>query len=301
MIVVDFMGVILADIMSNKDFHKTNIVDEDLIRHVTLTGLLSIKKAHSSKFGKIVISCDYKGNWRKNVFPLYKAKRSIDRDKDKEKWENIFKFVRKIIDELKETFPYTVLEVESCESDDIIAVLAKWSQTNDLEESLFDSQPKPFLIVSKDTDFFQLQKYKNVKQYSKTDKKFLVCDNIEEFMFDHIVRGDAGDGIPNITSPDDCFLTGTRQKPITEKKVQTWKEEISKGDIQTTFCDLDAEQIRKNYERNRTLVDFEYIPEVLQNEIINKYTAYECNSRSKLHPYFIKHRLSSLLDSIQEF
>ncbi len=301
MIVVDFMGVVLADIMANKDFHKTNVVDEDLIRHVTLNGLLSIKKAHSKKFGEIVISCDYKGNWRKNVFPLYKAKRSIDRDKDKEKWENIFKFIRKIIDELKETFPYKVLEVESCESDDIIAVLAKWSQTNDLEESLFDVQPKPFLIISKDTDFFQLQKYKNVKQYSKTDKKFLTCENIEEFMFDHIARGDAGDGIPNITSPDDCFVTGTRQKPITEKKIQTWKDELSTGDIQTTFCELDVEQIRKNYERNKTLIDFEYIPEVLQNEIINKYVSYECNSRSNLLNYFVKNKLRTLLDSIQEF
>ena len=36
----------------------------------------------------------------------------------------------------------------------------------------------------------------------------------EEILREHIIRGDKGDGVPNIHSEDDSFVEGKRQRPI---------------------------------------------------------------------------------------
>ncbi|NDI20929.1 MAG: hypothetical protein EBY85_06505, partial [Burkholderiaceae bacterium] len=78
--------------------------------------------------------------------------------------------------ELRAVFPYKVIEIEGAEADDIIASLAMWSCNNDLSITGLIEEPKPFLIISGDHDFIQLQTHKHVKQYSPIQKKFIKAD-----------------------------------------------------------------------------------------------------------------------------
>ena len=76
------------------------------------------------------------------------------------------------------------------------------------------------MIVSGDKDFQQLQRYKKVSQYSPITRKTITLNNIEatEYLANHIISGDKGDGVPNVLSQDDCIVEGIRQRPISKKK-----------------------------------------------------------------------------------
>ena len=99
-------------------------IDEGLIRHIVLNSLRSYTKQFKAKYGNMVICCDSKKYWRREVFPFYKSNRKKDRDKSDFDWNLIFETLNKIRDELKQNLPYRVIEVEGAEADDIIAVLA---------------------------------------------------------------------------------------------------------------------------------------------------------------------------------
>ena len=187
---------------------------------------------------------------------------------------------------MDEYFPYKVIHIDKAEADDIIAVLAK----NLIDEKV--------LILSGDKDFMQLQKFDNVKQYSPVQKKFLRVKNPKEFLFEHIARGDVGDGIPNCLSKDSTFVTGERQTPVTKKRLEEW---MQAGKV--NYKDGEV-----GFDRNRRLIDLDYIPEDLRNEIILQYEAAkplhsgdELVARRGLLNYFVKNRLSKLMPNIQEF
>ena len=67
---------------------------------------------------------------------------------------------------------------------------------------------KPTLIVSGDKDFQQLQRYDNVKRWSPNLNKFIEPEDPQEFLKEHILKGDKSDGIPNILSNDNCLNEG---------------------------------------------------------------------------------------------
>ena len=73
-----------------------------------------------------------------------------------------------------------------------------------------------------------LQKYSNVFQFSPLTKKHIVCEEPDTFLVEHIIKGDASDGIPNILSDDDVFLMqDKRQKPCGDKRISQMKENLS--------------------------------------------------------------------------
>ena len=206
------------------------------------------------------------------------------RENSKYDWNLIFNTINKLKDELKEVFPYKVIEIECCEADDIIATLAKHSQNTG----------EPFLIISGDHDFFQLQKYPNVRQYSFTQNRFVTFNNsVDRVLFEHIIKGDRGDGIPNVLSSDDVIVNGVRQKPIQTKKLNLWFE-----DKNTMPSDI---YFKRNFDRNKKLIDLSEIPEEYEKEIINSYNNYEQNDRSKIMNYFTEHKMSKMADLIEEF
>jgi len=186
--------------------------DEDFLRHMVLNSIRNYRSKFFKEYGEIVICCDGRGYWRKNFFEFYKGKRKEGRDKSALDWDKIFEWINAIKKDLKEYFPYRVIEVAGAEADDIIAFLAtKYSSSESI------------LIVSADKDFQQLQKYPNVEQYSPMAKKFLKCENPTAYLKEHIIRGDAGDGVPNIFSDEDTFMVeGKRQKPVSSKKMESW-------------------------------------------------------------------------------
>jgi hypothetical protein len=187
-----------------------------------------------------------------------------------------------------ENFPYKVLHMEGCEADDIIGALAIRTQEF--------GQGEPVMIISSDKDFIQLQKYNNVKQFSPIQKKAVVDKNPRNYLFNHIMRGDAGDGIPNVLSKDATFITeGLSQTPLRQTRVDDWLDHSDdlKGHM--------PEEIYRNYQRNKTLIDLNEIPETIQESIISKYDGQKLPMRMKVLNYLIKKRCTNLIECVEEF
>jgi hypothetical protein len=139
----------------------------------------------------------------------------------------------------------------------------------------------------------QLQKFVNVDQYSPMGKKFLRTNDPSGFLKEHILKGDRSEGIPNFLSADDTFVVESRQKPVTEKKLNKWLEEEPES-----FCD---EVMLRNYKRNELLIDLSKIPSGIQDKILDAYESAPKKGREKLLNYFIQHRMKLLMGQIQEF
>jgi hypothetical protein len=185
--------------------------------------------------------------------------------------------------ELKENFPYKVIDVEGAEADDIIGTLVPRHAPHE-----------KILILSSDGDFLQLQMYgENVKQYNPSQKKYVKSVDPLLELKEKIIRGDKGDGIPNIFSPSDCFVRDIRQKPITQKVIEKYLTEH--------YGEWDDEGARVGFSRNQTLIDLRLIPGDIKEKIINTYEETAPAKRSKLLNYFIEHKLKNLMDVIEDF
>ena len=144
-------------------------LDVNLLRHMVINSIRSLKNKFEGEYGELVIACDNKNYWRKKIFPYYKANRKKAREESGLDWPMIFDTINLIKEELKAIFPYKVVEVETAEADDIIATLVMRSQKD-----------SPLLILSGDHDFIQLQKYKGVRQFSPVTKKFIAAETTPE-------------------------------------------------------------------------------------------------------------------------
>lgn len=286
MILLDLNQVMIANLMMQ--IRNSNEVEEDMLRHMILNSLRLYRTKFAKDYGDLVICCDDKNYWRKQIFPYYKAHRRADREKSPLDWNNIFTILNKIRDELKETFPWRVLQIETAEADDIIGTLC-----HRFGKILKADGVENILILSSDKDFGQLQKYANVEQFSPVTKKWIRINNPEAFLREHIMKGDRGDGIPNFLSGDNCIVAGQRQKPLMSKKLDTW---ISLDPLD--FCN---DMMLRNYKRNEALVNLDMIPSDIQEQINNQYDNYQIPDRKGLLNYFIKNRLKHLMEHIGEF
>lgn len=299
MIVVDFNQTAISTLMAELAGRTDVEIRKDLIRHMILNAIRSYKVKFGHEYGEIVIACDNRHYWRKDKFPYYKASRKKARQESGLDWKLIFDTLAEIRAELNVFFPYPVIDVDGAEADDVIALLAEWSQTNDLkQDGMFgDEVPQPFLILSGDHDFIQLQKWKNVSQYSPIKKAWIKPDStINSYLMEHICKGDKGDGIPNILSPDDCFITETRQKPIRADRLADWQA-IPIDDFHTR---VDA-SIARNFQRNRYLIDFSYIPDAVRNNVLSTWENRVKKDRSQLLNYFIQHKMKNMIELLGEF
>ena len=274
MIIIDMNQVMISNLMAQI---KRDTLDERLVRHMVLTSLRSYEKQYTEEYGEVVLAYDSRHYWRKDVFPYYKQNRKKDRQKSGHDWSSIFEVLNKIRDEIKEYFPYKVVEVHGAEADDVISTLCK------------NKGPKDrILILSGDKDFIQLQKYPGVTQYNPITKRPVTNDNPHKYIKEHVMRGDKSDGIPNFLSSDDCIVQGVRQKPISQKKIAKW---IDQSPHQ--FC-LDTEQMR-NYHRNQRLIDFDYVPEEIEQQILDQYNSLNISGKKVPLEYFKEHQLNELM------
>lgn len=282
MIIFDYNQVAISNLMEQIGSSKTQ-VEEGLVRHMILNTIRTYVKKFKSEFGpEVVIACDNKNYWRREIFPHYKASRKKTREASGHDWNSIFECLNKVRDELRDNSPYKVITVDTCEADDIIATLVEKYSNNE-----------KVMILSSDKDFAQLQKFKNVEQYSPILKKFIKEPLPAAQLKQLIIRGDKGDGIPNILSADDVFVAGGRQKPITETKIITWMNQSPKE-----FCNDD---MYRNYIRNETLIDLTKIPQKLQDEILHKYESTESKTKQDFMNYMIANRLKNLLEVLDDF
>lgn len=282
MIIFDYNQVAISTLMEQIGSSKKP-VEEALVRHMILNVIRTyVKKFKSTHGPEVVIACDNRNYWRRELFPQYKAGRKKTRDASGHDWNSIFECLHKIKEELKEHSPYKVVDVDTAEADDIIATL-----------TIRYSAHQKVMILSSDKDFAQLQKFDNVEQYSPILKKFIKEPLPAVQLKQMIIRGDKGDGIPNILSADDSIVNGIRQRPITEAKIINWLNQAPED-----FCE--GEMLR-NYKRNEMMIDLTKIPEQLQKNIIDTYESATGHTKQHFMNYMITNKLKNLLEVIDEF
>lgn len=284
-ILMDYSQVMLATLFANIGNHTNIEMNDDLIRHMFLVSLRHNRRKFHSDYGELVICCDGKNSWRREAFPYYKANRRSGREKTDLDWNELFRIMGTIRDELAENFPYKVLHIDRCEADDIIGVVCHEYGTQ------LNNGSERFLILSGDKDYIQLQKYANVDQYDPVRKKKITDKKPEDYLIEHIFKGDTGDGVPNILSADNCLVIGERQKPMTAKKMAAFKESMDNMDETTKI----------RYHRNKMMIDLEETPVQYKEQILEAYNKEKIIGRSKLFNYFIDKKLKNLLTDIGDF
>ena len=281
MILIDYSQIALSNIIVQK------LNDENMIRHMILNSIRMYNKKYRDEYGQLVICADGMNTWRKDFFPNYKANRRKTRDNSSMDWVEIFRILHTVRDEIRDYLPYKVIHMEGVEADDIIASLV-------METQEF-GQDEPVMIISSDKDFIQLQKFKNVKQFSPIQKKIVTDKNPRTYLFNHIMRGDSSDGIPNVLSSDDTFISEKNQTPLRQTKIDEWLES---SDNLKDVMDIDT---YRNYQRNKKLIDLSDIPEDVKESIINNYNGQIKTPNMKVLNYLIKKRCNNLIEVVEEF
>ena len=281
MILVDLNQVLISNLMAQTRGKSDIKPNKEMIRHMVINSLRGFNLKFKEQYGTMVLCADAGDPWRRDIYPNYKHARRKGRVDSATDWDNIFNCITEIKNEIAENFPYVMMYIEKAEADDIIGAL------------VFNHSNEPIMIISGDKDFIQLQSNTNVKQYSPIQKVF-VGEGLDpkKFLHEQIIKGDRSDGIPNILSPDDIFLTGEKQRPINKKRLEEWAN-VSNIPL--------GSETSKYYERNKRLIDLSCIPQELEETIINNYTNYKIPNRSKLLPYFIEHKLKALMTNIGDF
>jgi len=288
MIIIDFNAIAMATVFGQAKYGK---FDEHTIKHLILNQIRVHNKKFREEYGRIYIACDATHGWRKQYFKEYKASRATTRVKDDLDWNEIYGWLNSLKADLIEYFPYPVIEVDTAEADDIIACLVESTQEFGNSEKV--------MIISGDKDFIQLQRYKNVKQYSPIQHKMVTDPNPQKFIFEHVLRGDACDGVPNVLSDDDTFIDeNKRQKPLKAKQIDAWMTEIKKG---KTPKEVFPPDVYKNFKRNEKMIHLDAIPTDVVEKINEEINKIEPPSNKKIFNYLLKGRYGQLINSPQDF
>lgn len=282
MILMDFSGIAIATIAVNK------VNDENMLRHMILNSIRMYNKKFKAEYGQMILCCDGPNNWRKTYYPQYKANRKKSRDASGFDWQEAFRIMHLVKEEIKENFPYKVLHIDQCEADDIIGTLTENTQEF--------GQYEDVMIVSSDKDFLQLQQYSNVRQWSHMQKKEMKDANPKINLIEKILTGDSGDGVPNVLSHDDTFVNGERQVPLSKKKKEAIIEDLADGEL------LYAAAWYRNYQRNETLIDLNKTPVAIKEEIIKEFNFQNPKDNgARVFPYLINKNMKMLIESVEEF
>jgi 5'-3' exonuclease len=280
MIIADYSGIAISNLFTMREQ-----LSEGLVRHMILNSLRSYNVKYRDEYGEMVIACDGGNTWRKQIFPQYKASRKKNREDSGLDWSEFFRILGVVRDEIRENLPFKVIHLQGLEADDVIATLTQRTQEF--------GNGEPVMIISSDTDFVQLHQYKNVKQFSPMKKSFLKESDPIRYLREHILRGDSGDGVPNVLSADDVFVSGGRQSPIRAKQIDEWITNWDKLDYH-----MNTQQFR-NFQRNQQLIDLSKIPPQNKAEIINTFDTVK--TKSNTLNYLISKRCSQLIECAEEF
>ncbi len=285
MVLVDFNGLAIGSIMGQ--LSRGEELSENLVKHIIINNLRVYRnKYKEADYGKMVIACD-SYSWRKDVFPEYKAARKANRATDKHDWPMIFDLIEDTLNDLRENFPYAVIKIDSAEADDIIGALTVHKSTPLIGEDV--------VIISADKDFIQLQQYGHVIQWSPMFNKMVKEDNPRRYLFEHLLKGDSGDGVPNANSHDDVFTTGSRQTPMTQKAIEKYWD--NRDDLEMIM----KPNVFRNFMRNVQMIDLTNTPDGIREEAINKYENYVYPTRTNILTYLVEHRMKMLVDCAAEF
>lgn len=278
MILIDFNQMCVASYAGTFAQFDDGTIDMELFRHTVINSLRVVNSKFRKDWGMLVIVADSGKSWRKDFFPYYKAKRNQDKTESKINWQQLHVGIRTVLKELHENFPYPVIVVANAEGDDLIGAITRWNS----------DQLQPTLIISSDKDFLQLQINNHlVQQFDNIHQRWITHDDPARYMFEHVLKGDRGDGIPNAYCPDDYFINKYRRHPIRSEKLdQLWES----GDIGSI----------PYFRRNIRLVDLRNTPQGISEEAVQMLLDHK-PIKGKVMQYLAKNRLSKLMDSLGDF
>jgi 5'-3' exonuclease len=274
----------ISNMMMQIGNHQNAEVDENMLRHMVLNSLRSNKVKFEKDYGEFIICADDKNYWRREMFPYYKASRRKSREKSELDWNAIFSALNAIREELRTFFPYKVIQIEHAEADDVIGTIVH------KEGKILNTGEERILILSGDKDYIQLHKYANVDQFDPVRKRWIKHSDPEQYLYEHIAKGDTGDGVPNVLSADNSLVMGIRQRPVTKKRLEEWQD-INKMNS----------EVQRNWFRNKKLIDLSEVPEHIKEQVLEAYEAANEKDRSQLFNYFIANKLKFLMEHINEF
>ena len=262
--------------------HTELAVEEGLVRHMILNSLRLYKQKFGKVYGEMVIACDDRHYWRKQMFPYYKAGRKKAREESDIDWPSLFEMLNRIREEIKANLPYTVVQVDSCEADDIIATLCFHVKED-------------ILILSADKDFIQLHSDR-VIQFDPIRKRNVQVEDPQQYLKELVIRGDSGDGIPNALSADNSFVDGIRQKKVTKDKLAKW--------LSMTWHELynDVPELKVGLERNHKLISLNEMPSEICSRIWEEYQKQVATPKKvNIMDYLQQHKLKTLMEYAGEF
>ena len=277
--ILDLNNVMFASVLMTLTKSKEKDIDVDLLSHIVFNSIRNLNSKFRNDYGSLIIATDSSKYWRREKFPYYKASRKKARDASDLNWEKIFENMHLVKADLKNIFPYKYIDIEGAEADDIIGTICIKNTTDTI------------LIISSDKDYLQLQTRSNIRQYDPVNNRFVSTDNAKQYLFEQIIRGDTGDGIPNVASPSNCFVLGQRQKRITQKLLD------SLADIEQN----PSSEYYSHYLRNKELIDLSQIPDDISSKILEEYHKPNTKDRSQLWPYFVKKKMKVLAEAINDF
>jgi 5'-3' exonuclease len=260
----------------------TGTVNTGYLAHMICASMLMFaNKFGASESNPLVIAADSKPSWRHDYYIKHSKKFKEyqtqtykgDRDKDDEiPWEALWEAFDEIVYVFDKFTDFAVVKVDKAEADDIVAVLAR---KYGAYEHVY--------ICSSDKDFRQLQT-ETVHIYDPIRKSILSPIDVDRYKKMHILL--AGDD--NIKQV---------KKGAGEKTCEKWINEGLDTILQTN------PDIRERYEFNRVLIDFDCIPEDLQNKILHEYEGltHYSHSPSKLISYFSKRSMRKMAERLPEF
>jgi len=271
MILVDANQILVASILPRQ--LQDGSYDVETIRRSIFRSFMNINERFTKKYGKMVICFDSKSYWRADIFQYYKANRKTERAASSHDWKSVFQLINSFKSEIKINTPFLVMEVDGSESDDIIAVLCR-------------THKEEHVIISEDKDFIQLHSLGNVRQFDWPKKRDVSIEEAPQFILRrHIVAGDRSDGIPNVFSADDTFVTeGKRQKRMSKEKIDSIASDPN----------FDSKLHIPNWNRNNTLINFEMIPEHIVKSIHECYNANNTGMGFN-YSFFNEHKITESL------
>jgi len=330
MIIVDFSHLshrnlyTAISLVKPKKVSGKFVTDEfmPMFYHLMLNSLRHISKKFPNN--EIILAIDGKNNWRKKICPDYKSNRKKNRDESEIDFNEYFSKLEAFINILDKCFPYKVLKIDEAEADDIIAVLAK--KINNV------------IIVTSDKDMKQCLLY-NAKIYDPIKQKDIddSIENVKLFKDIHVLIGDKSDNIPSVKEgleysqdfikflkDSNVYIYDVEKleydyKDLFEKLKQKFQEKYPEKDVykkarfgeKTALKFLNNDQLeealqnkkfRYNYERNKTLIDFDFIPKEIEDKIWKTYLEKEVNYNGQcIQKFLLKFNLNEQFMNMNDF
>ena len=279
MILLDYSSVTISSLMTRIDEFEEDL---ELLRHQIFNIIRLYNVRFRSEFGEMILCMDAANNWRRDRYPFYKANRRKSRSNSVYDWDKIYSVLNKVRDEMTTISPFRCLHIDRCEADDVIAALIEKKRPEE-----------PVLIISPDRDFIQLQKYSNVKQFSNLQKKWIKPTISAEYdLKEKILKGDMGDGVPNVMSDDNVILEESlRQTPLRKAKFESLMNDPESL----------GTSIARRIIRNRDLIDLARTPIELKNQITSRLLDKNEGSINSLMNLFTKYKMKMLLEALPDF